>query len=80
MPLLEDRKRFREVLAVLSALSYRHPMPVTESMITRRGATYPVCPRCKISLEREYMNYCNNCGQCLAWESYPYTPEGDESE
>ena len=27
----------------------------------------PVCPRCKTTMEREYMAYCDRCGQCLDW-------------
>ena len=29
--------------------------------------SYPVCPNCDISLEREYQNFCDRCGQCLDW-------------
>ena len=74
MPLLEDRKRLGESLTILNELSYRRPMQVTESIAYERGSIYPVCPRCKCSLEREFMNYCDRCGQCLAWETYPIEP------
>ena len=32
--------------------------------------TYYVCPRCKITLEREFMAFCDRCGQKLDWRSY----------
>ena len=31
---------------------------------------YSICPRCDIPIEREFVNYCSNCGQRLSWESY----------
>ena len=51
-------------------LSFRMPMPVREvrvyPSVSGRPA-FPVCPQCGQVLEREYMLYCNNCGQCLSW-------------
>ena len=32
------------------------------------GDMYPLCPRCGHLLEREYMRFCDNCGQRLGWE------------
>ncbi len=54
-----------------SDLSYRAPMAVMEirAFPNMTGKPmFPVCPRCKASLEREYLSYCNYCGQCLSWE------------
>ena len=31
---------------------------------------YPVCPRCGISLDREYQSFCDRCGQRLDWKHY----------
>ena len=31
---------------------------------------YPVCPRCAISLDREYQRFCDRCGQRLGWQGY----------
>ncbi len=50
--------------------SYRRPMAVTEVMIYWNGAGYYICPRCRITLEREFMAYCDRCGQCLDWRQY----------
>lgn len=36
------------------------------------NASYPVCPRCAISIEREYQRFCSNCGQKLLWDMYQY--------
>lgn len=75
MPLLRDRTGRHATLAILEAMSYRHPRQVTKSRTYSKGDTYPVCPRCSMSLEREYMSYCDRCGQCLAWDHYPYSSE-----
>lgn len=55
------------------ALSFRIPMTVTHILVTRTSLgilTFPVCPRCQISLEREYQAYCDRCGQALDWDSF----------
>ncbi len=30
---------------------------------------YPVCPGCKVTLEREYQSFCDRCGQRLDWSA-----------
>lgn len=55
--------------------SFRKPMPVTKTHWYRDvdGLTaYPVCPRCCITMAREYQSFCDRCGQNLSWEEYPY--------
>lgn len=47
--------------------SYRLPMLVREDRFYG-GERYHVCPRCKTAFERDYQNYCDRCGQMLAWE------------
>ena len=32
--------------------------------------TYPVCPRCRLTFEREYQAFCDRCGQRLCWKRY----------
>lgn len=49
--------------------SYRIPMSVTH-LRKYRTATYYICPRCNITMEREFISYCNHCGQCLNWKHY----------
>lgn len=48
-------------------LSYRNAMAVTRMRLFPRDGAYPVCPRCGISLEREYQRFCDRCGQRLSW-------------
>ncbi|MCD8087929.1 MAG: helix-turn-helix domain-containing protein [Oscillospiraceae bacterium] len=50
--------------------SFRVPMLVTH-VRCYKGSNglfeFPVCPRCAITLEREYQAYCDRCGQRLDW-------------
>ena len=58
---------------LLLIISYRAPMRVTELMAFeswQRKDYYYVCPRCKVTIEREFMAYCDRCGQCLDWKGY----------
>lgn len=51
--------------------SYREPMVVREClMYVRSGNVFPVCPRCNITIEREYQSFCDRCGQRLNWKGY----------
>ena len=52
-----------------TAESYRTPMPVTHFSMHQNTAYY-ICPRCQITMEREFMAYCDRCGQCLTWRGY----------
>ena len=46
-------------------------MEVTTLRIYRvHYSEYSICPRCKIPMEREFVNFCSNCGQKLSWELY----------
>lgn len=54
---------------LVTAVSYRIAMPVTKMVQYGSGGyAYPICPRCKQSIDREYMGYCDRCGQKLSWE------------
>ncbi len=55
----------------MNAESYRTPMIVCE-MVVHQEYSFAVCPRCRVSLEREYQNYCDRCGQALKWSKYRY--------
>lgn len=62
-------------LAVWQEMAYREPMPVTHIRCFRYSYPYgltsfPVCPQCGITLEREYQAYCDRCGQCLSWKAF----------
>lgn len=51
----------------VAAYLYRMPMSVKEVLKHGDGNLYPICPRCTMTVEREYMRYCDRCGQRLAW-------------
>ena len=51
----------------LHILSYRIPKPVKEVLLFASGDSYPICPRCDESIDREYMQFCDCCGQRLSW-------------
>lgn len=55
---------------LLLLMDYRIKMPVTEVMLFPDGNSYYVCPRCHITMEREFMNFCDRCGQHLDWKGY----------
>lgn len=51
--------------------SYRVPLLVTKiKLYLGWQLSFPVCPKCKMTLEREYQNYCDRCGQCLDWSKF----------
>lgn len=53
---------------------YRVAMCVTEVMVFKSAIAgdtgYYICPRCHITMEREFMSYCDRCGQHLDWRYY----------
>lgn len=55
---------------LLRLVNYREKMPVMEVMIFPDGTGYYVCPRCHVTMEREFMNFCDRCGQHLNWKNY----------
>lgn len=59
--------------ANIPAESFRKSMSVNKILIFQNcnGLTgYYVCPRCEVSLEREFVSYCDRCGQALDWKYY----------
>ena len=56
----------------LTANSYRRPMSVTEVFYyvdsLMGPTTYPICPHCGMTMEREFQSFCDRCGQALNWE------------
>lgn len=49
-------------------VSFRKPLAVLQMLQLENGTVFPVCPRCRSSLDREYVNYCDRCGQRLDWK------------
>lgn len=66
---VRSRNGTREQLAKI-AIQYRIPKAVTQAIRQPDGRCHPVCPRCKITVEREYMHFCDRCGQKLGWRNY----------
>ena len=59
------------VKTAFAAASYRRPMQVKEYILYQgifgEESAYYLCPRCDVTMEREYQSYCDRCGQCLSW-------------
>lgn len=56
--------------AIFSLDPHRQPVRVTHILRLPCGTEFPICPACKITLEREYQQYCDRCGQCLSWVGF----------
>ena len=72
MPLQQEQKTQHKTATglLVYALLFRIPAAVTECRAYRSGEAYPVCPTCRSSLDREYMAFCDRCGQRLEWSKY----------
>lgn len=69
MHLNQTRTRRRErITRWRRGLSYRLTMQVRIYVRYFNGTCFPVCPRCEIPIERDYMSYCDRCGQKLGWD------------
>jgi len=55
---------------IKQALSYRKARRIKEIFVCRNGDSFPVCPKCKSTLERDYQAFCDRCGQKLKWKKY----------
>ena len=54
-------------------MTYRVPMMVQDVFVIRHfpeNDIYYRCPRCQKLLARDFMAYCDRCGQCLDWRDY----------
>ena len=51
---------------------YRNPLPVIKVLTFSNGYSFPICPRCDCSMDREYTNYCDRCGQKLGWQLFDF--------
>lgn len=54
----------------IGVYSYRVPLLVKNVRTFADGNTYPICPRCINTLDREYMSFCDRCGQKLNWQFF----------
>jgi hypothetical protein len=57
---------------IAEAVSYRVPIVVSRVRYYGDNDAYPICPRCKLTIDREYMAYCDRCGQRLDWSMIEY--------
>lgn len=73
MLLLSKKAKKSRIRFIVEAVTYRVEMPVTKVIQTRSSGCFPVCPRCKRSMEREFMAYCDRCGQRLGWDVLKWT-------
>lgn len=71
MPLTQLTRRSHKP-SFFAAAAYRVPLPVRQLLVFQSGDSYPICPRCDKPLNREYMRFCDCCGQHLAWELFDY--------
>lgn len=58
---------------IIEMIDYRTARTVTEMVVYQDafGATgYYICPRCDCPLDREFIHFCDRCGQRLGWQSY----------
>ena len=69
MPLKQIETKRRRPMAV-TAEAYRIPLQVRKVLKFTQGYSYPICPRCDRSIDREYMRFCDRCGQHLAWDHF----------
>ncbi len=49
---------------------FRKQMPVAQVMIYSDGTGYYICPRCRVTMDREFVDFCDCCGQHLSWKNY----------
>ena len=60
-------KLFLDAITELSG--YRESMKIREMRYLSDGGYY-LCPRCRITLDRDFQNYCDRCGQHLDCTGY----------
>ena len=73
LPIDDEYQDTQENANNLEQLSYRRPMRVTAIVYFPQchpPVSFPRCPRCEITMEREYQSYCDRCGQQLSWRGY----------
>lgn len=56
-----------EVLELFA--SFRSGMLINEALVLGEYIYYR-CPRCCVTLDRDFVSYCDRCGQKLDWTKY----------
>jgi len=62
---------FSSIRCVVDAVSYRIALPVREISVCGNDDSFPICPRCDQTMDREYMAFCDCCGQKINWQTLP---------
>jgi len=62
---------FRAICSFVDAVSYRIARPVREISVRANDDSFPICPRCDRAMDREYMAFCDCCGQKINWQTLP---------
>lgn len=70
--LTETAVKMRKKPGRISAILYRLPLLVTKVLVFPHGDSYPICPRCDCTMVREYMRFCDRCGQRLDWKLFDH--------
>lgn len=85
---LKKRSRnYHKTQKYFALLVFRTPFHVRQILVFPNGDSYPICPRCKCTVDREYMRFCDRCGQRLKWKYIdfaeivkpPYKPRKQKS-
>ena len=66
------KHRFYSIPWLGREIQYRIPRSVIQVCVFPRGDTYSICPRCDCLLDREYMRFCDCCGQKLSWKLFRF--------
>ena len=65
--------KLNSITNFIRALTFRAPLRVSavQGVKTSYGiTTFPLCPRCLNTMEREFQSYCDRCGQALDWNNF----------
>lgn len=66
----KSKQHYFSVEEQAKEILYRIPKRVTEVRLYVFGSTSAVCPSCSMGLNREYMRFCDYCGQKLSWKCF----------
>lgn len=66
------KKTLTQLSSDAPAESFCLPMAVSEIHLHRNNYAFSVCPRCHLTLDREYQAFCDRCGQALDWKYFKH--------
>lgn len=66
------KHRFYGIPWIGKEIQYRIPKAVRQICVFPSRDAYSICPRCDCLLDREYMNFCDRCGQKLSWRLFRF--------